>query len=105
MTSATVKSRSPAARGIAAGLGVAVGLGLALALASADPGLAATRTQKLVCPKTLEEPGAFADSAEHAHYQACLRRAEARRVRAARQKQQQPPTAAGATAPAATATA
>lgn len=79
-------------------LGTAVGLGLVLALAWPDPGSAAPRRERLVCPRTLEAPGAFADPAEHARYEACKRVAEAK-ARRARAKQKPPAQSATAPAP------
>lgn len=84
--------------------GVALSLGIGVAVAMPPAPADAAPRQKLVCPMTLVEPGAFADDAEHARYAACLRRAEARKARLAKQKQQAAPAgAAAATATAATA--
>ncbi|MFL9823515.1 patatin-like phospholipase family protein [Rhodoplanes sp. SY1] len=87
--------------------GLALSLGIGVAVAMPPVAADAAPRQKLVCPKTLVQPGAFADDAEHARYAACLRRAEARKARLAKTKQQAAPagTAAAATGAAATATA
>lgn len=100
--SATFRASLSISFGLALGLGVC--LGAAGVVAVPDSAVAAPR-QKLVCPKTLAEPGAFADAAEHARYAACLRQAQARRARAAARKQVGKPaeTAAAAAAPAAAA--
>lgn len=84
--------------------GLALGASLGATVAVMPVPADAAPRQKLVCPKTLVEPGAFADDAEHARYAACLRRAEARKARLAKQKQQAAPAATATAATAATAT-
>lgn len=92
-----MRSWSVVSRSMRLALCAALGLGAAVALVLPDPGIAAPRQPRLVCPPGLETPGLFADPAEQARAAACAKRAEAlaRRTRA-KAKAATPPAAATA---------
>jgi hypothetical protein len=93
MAGGKMRSWSVISRSTRAALGAVLGLGAVVALVLPDPGIAAPRQTRLVCPPGMETPGPFADPAEHARAAACAKRAEAQ-ARRARAKAKAPPTPA-----------